>query len=183
MRTINLLPKPKQQDLKYEAHLHSMKVVIGISMFTFVLVLGVQFGTKLFLQSQLRAMEGSIKLLQQQTVKEENTIIKNQVKDINNAITDYKDMAAAAPKWSKVLREFAAVPPASVRINSFNVDQKKRLVTIAGFSPTREGVLELYDRIKADKNFSSVVNPFENLSRPYNVNFNFSFVVDEDLLK
>jgi hypothetical protein len=184
MRTINLLPKLKQQELKYEAHFHSIKVVIWISLVTFVLVALAQAGTKLYLQNQVKLIENTITILKQQTTQEENTVIRSKVKEVNSVIADYKDLAVAAPKWSRVLRAFAKLPPNNVRINSFSVDQKKKLVTISGFSPTREGVLELFENIKADdKNFTGIVNPFENIARPYNVSFNFTFSVNEELLK
>jgi hypothetical protein len=184
MRIINLLPKAKQQELKYEAHLHSLVVVIWISIFSFVAVIAIQFGAKFFLQNELETLESRIIALQQQTTKEENTVIKNKVRDINNIVTDYKALADAAPKWSKIIRAFAPLAPDNVRVNSFVVDVTKKQAVITGFSQTRDDVIKLYENIKADdKNFYNVNYPLEHVAKSTNVNFSFNFTVRDELFK
>jgi hypothetical protein len=58
------------------------------------------------------------------------------------------------------------------------------MVSITGFSPTRELVIQLYNNILQDnKDFYNVNYPFENLGKPTNVNFHFNFYLQSKLLK
>jgi hypothetical protein len=135
------------------------------------------------LQSRLRTVLVSIEQLKSQVNKEDNAKLKKQITEINNIVSDYQNLAAANPLWSKVIKAFVLLPPPDVQINTFNVDASKT-VTINGYSPTRESVIQLYNNILADsKNFYGVDYPFENVARATKVNFHFTFKAQDALLK
>ncbi len=184
MRIINLLPKPKQQELYYENLFHSVMVGIQFAVVTFVLVFLGQLGTKFYLLRQSTDLDSQITQIKQQTNKEENTKLKEQVGLINNRILDFSNLADATPYWSKVLRAFAGNVPAGVRITGFNADLTKKKIDIQGYSPTRELVIALYNNINADSaDFSNINYPLENVAKENNVLFHFTFSINNSLLK
>jgi len=184
MKQINLLPKLRQQELRYESVLYSLFVAIWISAISFGLVFGTQIFTKFYLQRQAGVIKADIERLRQQVNKQDNAKTRAEIKVINDTITDYKNLASAAPKWSKVLTAFSLLPPPEITISSFNVDAGKKLINITGFSPSREKVLELYNKILNDnENFYNVDYPLENLVKPTDISFHFSFFVKDELLK
>jgi hypothetical protein len=184
MKIINLLPKPRQQELRYIAMLRGIWIIVGLSLLTFILVFAGQVGTKFYLLSQAEGLKKQIADLQVQVKKTENTGVKARVKAANDLVLDFKNLAEASPKWSNVIKAFTKLPPEGVRINSLTVEPQKKAITINGFSPTRALVIQLYNNILQDKeNFYDVDYPLENVARPENVNFHFTFYIQKELLK
>ncbi len=184
MRIINLLPKPRQQELRYAALLHSLWQAVGWSFFGFILVFLAQFGAKFYLQLQNQLIASQITQLQQQVNKQENAQLKAQVKAANDIISDYSNLAAAAPNWSRVIKAFAPLPPPGVKINNFGINTSAKSINISGIAPTRELVILLYNNILADKaDFYNIDYPLENIAQPVNNNFHFTFYIQDRLLK
>lgn len=184
MKQINLLPKPRQEELQLEAVLGSLHRAIWISMLSFLAVFGVQFSIKLYLQQQESSIKKSVALVQNQVNKSENSKLKTQINGINNLIGDYKNLTANAPKWYNVVRAFSKLPPDGVEVNSLQIDFLKKKVTITGMAPTRDLVIELYNNIKNDpKEFYNVDYPLENVAKPLNTNFHFNFYIQDSVLK
>ncbi len=184
MREINLLPKIRQQEFQNELIVRSLYFVIWISCASFVLVLALQYATKLYLQNRLQSTQNRTELLISQVNKQDNAQIKQKIKAINNVITDYKNLLESTPKWSKVIEAFAVLPPSEVNINTFIIDAAKKSITITGASPTRELVIALHDKIEQDQeHFYNIDFPLENIVKAKDVSFHFTFFIKDELFK
>ncbi len=183
MKLINLLPKSRQQELRYERVFHSFLVVVWFSIASFILVIGVQLAAKIYLQAEVVRVAADIQNLKSQVSKSENEQLKKKITSINNYITDFKNLSTI-PKWSKALIAFSALPPEDVGITAFNLDIKTKAVRIQGFAPTREVVDEFYKNIIADtKEFTGVDYPLENVAKPKDNDLHFTFYVKEELVQ
>ncbi len=183
MKTINLLPKARQQELRYDRIFHGSIKLLTLALLSFVLVFAVQAAARLYLQEEYRATQARIAALRQQVNKDENASLRNEVKSANDIVADYKNLSDQAPRWSKVLKAFSALPPQGIAITSFAADAKTKQVQISGRSPTRDLVIQLYNNILADsKEFKGIDYPLENVSKPANVNFHFTFTIQDSLL-
>jgi Tfp pilus assembly protein PilN len=184
MRIINLLPKSKQREFQYEVTLHSLWAFCAVSAGSFALVFLALFGTRLYVQWQGAQIEQQTQQIKNFANKQENTQLRNQVKSINNVFGDFQNLADATPRWSKVLSAFTPLVPENVKISSFSADLKTKKVQILGYSPTREAVIDLYNNINKDsKDFFNIDYPLENVSKPENISFHYSFSIKDDLLK
>ncbi len=184
MKIINLLPPARQKLLEQEAVFRALLALMGYSVLGFGLVVGAQFGVKLYLQNQATSIGASIAQLQSQVKRQENASTKKDIADINNYITDYKDLSSGIPKWSKVLKAFAVLPPPGVVISSFAPDFQSKKIIITGTASTRDVVIQLYNNILADsKEFYGIDYPLENVAAPKNDSFHFTFQVVDSLLK
>src|SRR4051812_16690938 len=121
MKTINLLPKPKQQELRSEAVFHGMMVMVWISVFSFAAVFLVQFGTRLYLYYQSKTFASDIEQLTADVNKQDNTKVKAEVGAVNTVISDFKNLSDAAPKWSGLIKAFVPLVPPGVRVNTLQV--------------------------------------------------------------
>lgn len=183
-KIINLLPKSRLKDLYQEMVFHRLLSAVWLSVFSFLVVIGVQVYAQFELQRRVGDFQGRIDQLKQQVNKKENSELKSQIKGINNLIADYKNITGAVPKFSKVLIAFSVLPPESVSINSLTIDPVKKTVMVSGFSPTREAVLAFYDAIKNDsKNFENVDYPLQHIVKAKDVPFQFNFSIKDELLK
>lgn len=184
MRIINLLPKQRQQELRYEAIYRSLLSAFWISIVSFVVVFVLQFATKLYLQYRASQLQGSISRLTEEVNKQDNATLKQKITIINNSVTDFKNLNAQNPRWSNLIKAFVPLVPADVKISGLVVDDKTRTVEIAGIAPTREAVIALYNNIASDTaHFSNIDYPLENVAKPKNDNFHFTFRVQDAVLQ
>jgi Tfp pilus assembly protein PilN len=183
MKLVNLLPKDKQKDLFYETVFHSFVVFVEIGLVTLLLVFAGLFATRFYISRAIERYDQDIIILKQVTDKQENAELKKQIQSINAMVSDYNQLVSVAPSWSKVLRVFAEHVPNGVKLQSFNADTAKLKVDISGIAPSREQVILLHDNIAADnKNFENIDYPLENIVKPTNVPFHFTFYIKPELL-
>lgn len=184
MRIINLLPREKQKELVYRKTFRAVIALIWFTAASFAVVLLVQFAFKAYLQGEEASLKSQIGELKKQASKEENAEIKNRVKVLNDLVADYKSLSEQVPKFSKVLRAFAPLAPEGVSINSMKIDAAERSVDLTGYSPTRELVIKFYDNmVEANADFPNIDYPLENVARPVDIAFHFTFNINPELLK
>ncbi|MDE2311861.1 MAG: hypothetical protein KGJ93_02095 [Patescibacteria group bacterium] len=178
MKLINLLPKPRQEQLRYESVYRSLVTAVWLSVLSFVAVLATQLAAKVYLDVQAKTTQDTVQMLRVQVSKNQASDLNKQITSYNNYITDYKKLSAAEPKLSKLILAFAPLPPDGVQIITLNFDIKKQQITITGHSPTRDLVIALYNNILADsQQFYGIDYPLENVATPDNNTFHFSFYV------
>lgn len=181
---INLLPKEKQKELVLRGWFRTLLRVYALSAASFVLVGVLFFGAASYLSLQEKDLQGEAEELRALAATDEATKVKLSVKTVNGYVDDYLTLAAAAPKWSQLLREFTKLVPTGVQVQSFTVDATRKQVTIQGFGATREQVLALYDAlVAASDRFTGVDYPLENVAKPTNINFHYSFTVKDQVLQ
>ena len=184
MKKINLLPKLRQRELHYETFLKSAWFFLGLSVLSIAAVLAVQLGTKFYLSSRAGNLKYEIEELRVQVGRPESAEVKAKIKAANDLASDFKSLADASPKWSKLIKAFAVLPPKGVRVTNLSVDQAQKKVMINGQSPTRELVIQLYNNILNDKkNFRDIDYPLENVAKPTEVSFHFTFFFNDELIK
>lgn len=184
MKTINLLPKARQSEVRLEDRYHIIMIFFGISMITLVLTLVSIGATHVYLASQSSNIDSEIENLRASVNKQENSEIKAKIGVINNQIKDFRDLTETTPNWSKVLLAFGRLVPQGVSIKNLNADLEKRRIDINGLADKRELVDELYNNIKGDTdNFMDINYPLENVAKPTDVSFRFTFTVKPEALK
>lgn len=183
MKIINLLPKNKQKELKFEKLYYSLQRFALVAVISVILVVTAQIGTKVYLKWQLSKLTAEIAIIKSNENKEENAKIKTKIKQINNQISDFATLTATSPAWSEVLSALAPLVPSEVTIQTFSADEAKKQVLISGYSKTREGVVGLYNKIlNANGKFKNIDYPLENVSKPEDVPFHFTFQIEDTLL-
>lgn len=184
MKIINLLPRHKQEELRYEQLFHSVSMAAGAAAAIMIAVLVCQIGVRLYLNYSARTLEAKTEAIRTSTDKTENNQLKEQIKLSNAQMNDYRTLAESIPNWSKVIMAFAATIPDGVSITSFTASLDTKKILINGQSPTREAVIQLYNNILADtKNFKDIDYPLENVAKPADVTFFYNFSVNEEALK
>ena len=183
MRHLNLLPKHKQQELYYEDLYSSISKAAVLSAGVLLLGVVVQFGVWFYLGKKEGSVSVRVEELKQQIDKTENAQLKQEIRLINSQIQDFQTLSSQTPQWSKALKAFSKLVPSGVKISSFSADTKTNKIEITGFSPTREQVIELYNNINSDKeHFRDIDYPLENVAKPVNVRFNYSFFIQDGVL-
>ena len=183
MKRINLLPKARQTELAYEQTLYSISVAIAVAIVVLILGVILQFGVFTYLNRKSQASTAEIEQLKRVANKTENATVKEQIKKANSQVSDFNALLAKTPQWSKVLEAFIVNVPKTVKITDFTANSVKNEITISGYSPTRDLVIDLYNNINADKDhFKNINYPLENVTKPTNVKFSFTFLMVDGFL-
>lgn len=183
MKKINLLPGHKQSELYYENLYHAVFIAVIIA--AGILLIGVlaQVGVGVYIQNKIKSVQAESENLKQIVNKTENTELKQKIRQINGHMTDFENLYKTAPQWSWVLQAFSQQVPSGIKISRLTADTKTGKVSISGYSPTREQVIELYNNISSDKeNFKDIDYPLENVSKPKDIQFNFTFSIQDGVL-
>lgn len=183
MKRINLLPKPKQQELVYEQLFYGVIMAVSIAIAVLLIGVVVQLGVGAYLDRNAQVISSEIEQLKRIANKSENAEIKERIKLMNAQIGDFNNLAKSTPQWSGVLEAFVINVPAGVRITQFDAKAETQEIKISGYSPTRDLVIDLYNNINADKeHFKDIDYPLENVTQPTNVRFTFTFTIAEGIL-
>lgn len=183
MKRINLLPRAKRHELNFERILYSITVAIVSAIVILITGVLLQFGVWLYLNQKMQTSVTEIEQLKLIANKSENSTVKEQIKKVNSQISDFTNLANKTPQWSKVLAALIADVPDSVKITQFAADVDKNEIIISGYSPSRDLVIDLYNNINADKtHFKNINYPLENVTKPTNVKFTFTFSIVDGVL-
>jgi Tfp pilus assembly protein PilN len=183
MKRVNLLPKAKQQELVHEHILYSITVAVVCAVIIMLSAVVVQFGVWTYLDRKIKTTDAKIDQLKKVANKTENTALKQEIRLINSQIADFSQLIAKTPQWSGVIAAFVKHVPDGVIITQFDGQTIDKEITISGFSPSRDLVIDLYNNINGDKeHFSSINYPLENVAQPTNVRFTFTFIIADGVL-
>ncbi len=183
-KQINLLPKEQLKELRWRAWYFASVRFYIFSIIGVIIVLVAHVFVYVYLNVVGKKLAAETEILRTETSTSDIVELKKKVKDINNLIKDYNLLSADVPKWSVLLSMFSKLVPAGVQIQNFTVDNSKKVVSITGTASTRDAVILLHDNIAGDSdNFSSIDYPLENVSKPRDVTFHFSFKVNDSVLK
>ena len=183
MKRLNLLPKPKQEELARERIFYGLKVASLMTVLIVIMGVAAQLGVNIYLNRTLARVTSEMEVLKATADKTENAEVKRSIAAVNMTLEDFGKLMDATPQWSKVITAFVKQIPPTVKITSFSGDRATNEITIVGFSPTRDAVIELYNNINADKtNFKDINYPLENVAQPSDVQFTFTFHIADSAL-
>ena len=136
-----------------------------------------------YLSRKLNTSDTEIEYLKTIANKSENATVKEEIKIANAQIQDFNNLSLKTPKWSVVLEAFVRNVPEGVKITQFDANSTKKEITISGYGPTRDLVIELYNNINSDKeHFKNINYPLENVTQPSDVRFYFTFAIADGVL-
>ncbi len=185
MKRLNLLPKSKQKELSRERLFFALTVAGCIAVLVLLVGFVAQIAVSIYLNDTSSRVETEIEEVKKTANKTENAAVKQKILAANAQIEDFAQLSDKSPQWSEVLKAFIKHVPSGIKVTSFSANADTKEVTIVGFSPTRDAVIDLYNNINSDKeHFKGINYPLENVAQPTNVTFTFTFtIVDTVLIK
>lgn len=133
-----------------------------------------------------------------------------KIKQLNQQINFVGSIQNQHVKWSGLLIEIGKVSPEDISINYLNIqdyvdpDEKKKskkkkssskeekytfpkavdkIITIHGYSPTRDSFLELKNNLEKSPYLTEIDSPFSNLLKEKNIEFNLSAKINLEQLQ
>src|SRR3989344_8292951 len=178
MKTINLLPKIDQKELRLQFFATQLAVFwfwVIVSLFFFVTL---TFTVKAYLSVQLSETEGQISLDKDILRSSDNELLKKQVENLNTQLGVIKNLQSEHYYWSRALIELSNILPVDITLDRLTMNRQDRKVEIRGNAKTRESVLQFWANVHKSDYFYNIDFPLANLQKAIDDPFYFSFYIN-----
>jgi len=190
MIKLNLLPKNKKKNLRYYI-LWRRLLVVQISIIALISLFAF---TQICFSFVLKQINNTISAKDNELINKADKL-EEQVNKLNNELSNEinkkLELITKAdqndPQYSYVLGVIARLIPqtsqlAKIKIN--HIKPKKEpdyhQVEIQGIASKREDVLALKKALEQENLFKNIYSPLANLTKPENINFVFTFTLQEN---
>ena len=176
MLRINLLPLQQKKRLELKAFYQNI-ISSGFILFLLILFLIVFLaGFLIFLHFKYQAIENRIiveqsKIIQTETVKG----MEKKVRELNKELEELEKIQAERSNLYSILDNISQNLLIGVRVYSLEINRNSGMITVTGFSPTRENLLTIKKILENSPNYKNIDFPLSNLANPKDINFKFSF--------
>ncbi len=177
MKIINLLPPSEAENLKQIRTFSWVRTFVIASVGVYILVVLLLIGYRFYMASTLSGLDSQISAEKKIISQANNIVLQKQIDDTNHIIGDYNKLSDQNPNWSKILKGFANLVPQGIYIQGFTANADTGMVQVTGVAATRQEVLDLHASIAASPLFRDIDLPLDNLQKPTNVSFHYTFYV------
>lgn len=192
MTKVNLLPQGVKKD--FSRHITWRRLLLVGASLVIILVFIILIENTLIWQ--LNYLQSSVEKSQNELFNESRTL-KKEIRELNQNLSQEINQNLASiekarqenlPAFS-ILQKLIEIMPDKTNLTGLQAQkiketkkiqgQKKEFeyikVGIRGFAPLRKHVLTIRDRLKKDPLLKQINSPLENLVKPKNIDFYFSF--------
>jgi len=166
---LNLLPPHKKkalQKVRILAFFQTVSLVV-------LLVAASIISTLILVRGQLQASYHDLQQRSTTASAEEATDIISDIKQTNLYLQEIDAASKLFVPWSEAVRNIAALIPPNTRLEKMEIDSTGK-VRLLGIAATREGALELLQRLNETPYLTDIVSPLSNILQKENVNFDIN---------
>jgi Tfp pilus assembly protein PilN len=183
MRSINLLPKDAQRDVRLQfvaKQLLMFWIWVLISVIAFLVLTLV---ARIYLAQQKTGIESAISQQRETLKSSNNELLKQQVSSINSQTATIKNLSGQHYYWAEAFVDLANRIPADMQADLISLDRTTGKVEIQGMSGTRSSVLQFWSNMHKSAFFKDIDFPLSNLDQATNDSYTFTFYLNPDQLK
>jgi Tfp pilus assembly protein PilN len=172
---INLLPPQYKAELKEEEN-WKLTLILSILFLTFLVCSAlILFSIKISISGQLEAQK--ILLLQEEEKFEESQIqsLEEKITISNQTLFKLNSFYRSQNNLTEILEKISETLPSSVYLTTLDLNLAQ--ISLSGYSPTREILLEFKKNLEKEKLFEEIYFPPSNWVKPSNIDFSVNFKV------
>lgn len=172
---INLLPPQYKAELKEEEN-WKLTLILSILFLIFLVCSAlILFSIKISISGQAEAQK--ILLLQEEKKFEESQIqnLEEKITISNQALLKLNSFYQSRTNSTEILEKISGTLPTSVYLTTLNFNPAQ--ISLSGFSPTREILLEFKKNLEKEELFEEIYFPPSNWVKPTDINFSVNFKI------
>ena len=175
---INLLPPEQKEELKQEENL-KLILALGIVILAFWVSLAlILFSIKISLSADLKAQDIYIEQKQKGIENPEMQELKVKIEEYNLILSKLETFYQEQPDLTSILVKISPAFPEKTYLTSFNFNSLTSQVSLTGFSPTCEILLQFKENLGKIEGLKEVVFlPSDIWFQDANINFLVSFKI------
>lgn len=174
---INLLPPEHKEELKQEESL-KLTLTLGIIILAFLVSLAlILFSIKISLLADLDVQESYVEQEQERLRESGMQELRAEIQENNLILSKlkafYQDQSDLILLLEKISRTF----PEKIYLTNFNFNSQTSQVSLTGFSPTCEILLQFKENLEKTEGLKEIVFPSDTWFQDTNINFLVSFKI------
>lgn len=172
---INLLPPEEKQKILKEKRLKTI-LILEIFVLSFLVSLAlILFLVKTYLKEEI-AIQKIFFLEREQQIKihkiQEN---EKEIEVLNNELLKLDSFYQNQIYLSEILEKISQILPPDIYLANFNFQKESSQISINGFCPSQEILLELKKNLGKQDFIKDLYFPLSNWIKPNDIDFNLSF--------
>ncbi len=180
---INLLPQQQKNELKQEESL-KLVLILGIVILAFLISLFlILFSIKVSIEGQIAVQRVFFEQKQTENVQLQN--LTERIKSLNSALSKLNAFYQEELDLVEISNTITDTFPSGIYLTTLNFNRSVSLekdkypgnIFLAGYSPTRQSLIDLKKYLEKEERFKEVYFPPENWVEPVDVNFTANFKV------
>ena len=170
---INLLPPQQKKELFYEER-YKLSLISGISIIVFLVSLfSALLAVKFYIYGKTQSNKINIAAISQDQDRE--------IIEINKKLERLDFFYGGSPNITEFLEKIYKIIPENVRLTSISLNFSQKdgnfSVSLRGFSPTRELLIQLKKNLESEATLQDINFPVSNWVKPEDVDFSVNFMV------
>lgn len=177
---INLLPPAEKIRIKKEEN-YRLIFIWGVFVLFFLISLSlVLFAVKTYIAGQVMCQSILVHLEEQKSQTMEAQNLEAEISLINHNLSKLVSFYKYQPETTELLEEITSVLPEEMYLSSLSLKpsqngENKFQVSLTGYSPTREILLDFKNRLEEEEIFQGIYFPPSNWVKPLEINFSATF--------
>jgi len=179
MLRTNLIPPEQKERLRWKNYYQNI-ISSGFILFLLILVFIISLaGILLFIHFKYLSIENKITIEQSRIIQTESyKDLEKKIINLNKNLADFRKTQNQKSNIYSLLDNISSSLFVGVTVYSLDVNRTAKLITVSGFSPTRENLLAIKNNLETNPNYKDIDFPLSNLANPQNINFRFSFIYE-----
>jgi Tfp pilus assembly protein PilN len=174
---INLLPPNQKEELKQEENF-KLALIWGIIISAFLVSLAlILFSIKISLLADLDAQEFFIEQEEKKLESPEMQELKTEIKKYNLVLSKLETFYRSQPDLTSILAKISSAFPEETYLTSFSFDSRTSQVSLTGFSPNDEILLQFKENLEKTEGLKEIVFPDDTWLQDTDINFLVTFKI------
>lgn len=174
---INLLPPQYKQELVKEEKRRLVLILSVLFLIFLVSLILILFSIKISLQGQVEALK-IIADSEEKTLRtSEVQILREKINLANQNLLKLKSFYRDQISSTEILEKIFQTIPSGIELTSLSWQKDNSLVSLSGFSPNREILLEFIKKLEEKKEFSEINYPTTIWVEPVDINFSLTLKI------
>lgn len=175
---INLLPPSEKQNLLEEERWKLILILVLIVFVFFISLILIFLSLNIYVSSQLEAQK--VILSQKEAEKTEIQDFQKEINQANQTISELNSFYEKAVSITGFLDKISNLLPKDVFLTDISVspikkEENKFQVSLSGYAPLIENLIELRENLKKENEFSQIYFPSSIWVETKDINFSITF--------
>lgn len=181
---INLLPPENKKELRREENFKTTIIVgilVMVSLVCFSLIL---LSIKEFIAGEIKVQQILTSQKEAELATPQMQVLQENLTSFNKELSDLKSFYEKQFSYSLALERISSAIPSGIYLTNLSLSpspkERQFSCNISGFSPDRDKLIELKERLEKESYFKEVVFPTTNWVKAADISFTASFKLNED---
>jgi len=176
---INLLPSTQKEEL-IEEEKYKLVLILGIlfSIFLICLIL-ILFSIKIPISGQLEVQKILLSQQEENFKKSQIQNLEEKVISFNQVLSKLSSFYYSQISLAEISEKISQDLPSGAYLTNFNFNSETSQISLSGFSPSREILLEFKKNLEKEENFQEIYFPPSNWVKPDNIDFMVNFKITQ----